>query len=367
MWFVPLEGAGVKILLFSKYSRTGASSRLRMLQYIPFLRGEGIDVTVANLLDEEYLNRLYEGKGSSVYHYADYYIKRLIWILKVRRFDLVWLEKELYPYFPACAEQVLKLLGVKVVVDYDDAIFHSYDLSNKKLIKAILSDKISKVMRAASCVIAGNSYLADYAVSSGAKEIVIVPTVIDIDRYSVVDNVGIEKKLVIGWMGSPSTQQYVVEIKRSLISACIEFNAKLVLIGANVDLVDEFEGIDVEILAWSEQSEVEMIQRMDIGIMPLKDGPWEKGKCGYKLIQYMACGLPVVASPIGVNVDIVNGSHCGFLAESLDEWNDSLSRLLSSVECRLHLGMAGRSVVESHYSMQVQAPVLARIFRETVA
>lgn len=353
----------MKILLFSKYSRTGASSRLRMLQYIPFLEQEGNTVEVANMLDEEYLVRLYNGKGSTIWQFIQYYFCRLIWLFKARKYDVVWLEKEIFPYLPAWAEKALALCGVKIVVDYDDAIFHNYDLSQNPLIQKFLNDKIARVMRYSSCVVAGNNYLAEYASDAGAKKVFVVPTVIDLDRYAVRKS-GVGDKLVVGWMGSPSTQKYVLEIKDALISQCKAHGAKIILVGADTKLVNEFQGVDIEVLPWSEDNEVEMIQQMDIGIMPLKDGPWEKGKCGYKLIQYMACAVPVIASPVGVNIDIVNGSKSGLLADTLDGWEQSLGHLLSSAETRESLGISGRLSVENHYSVQVQSSSLMRIMRE---
>lgn len=353
----------MKILLLTKYSRTGASSRLRMLQYIPFLEQEGNTVDVANMLDEEYLVRLYNGNGSTVWHYIRYYFSRLIWLFKIRKYDVVWLEKEIFPYLPAWAEKALRLCGVKIVVDYDDAIFHSYDMSPNHLIKKILSDKIARVMRYSSCVVAGNKYLAEYASEAGAEKVFVVPTVIDLDRYAVKKN-GLNNKLVVGWMGSPSTQKYVLEIKDALIAQCKAHGAKIILVGADANLENEFQGVDIEVLPWSEDKEVEMIQQMDIGIMPLKDGPWEKGKCGYKLIQYMACAVPVIASPVGVNIDIVNGSKSGLLADSLEGWEQSLGYLLSSADSRERLGNSGRRSVENHYSVQVQASSLMRIMCE---
>ena len=142
-----------------------------------------------------------------------------------------------------------------------------------------------------------------------------------------------------------------------------EHSIRLVLIGAQPGLADAFGTVPVEVLPWSEETEAEQVGRFDIGIMPLEDGPWEKGKCGYKLIQYMACGVPVVASPVGINVEIVNENRCGQLAESVTEWAEALKKILSSRTLQSELGMAGREAVEQKYSLQVQAPLLADILR----
>jgi len=138
------------------------------------------------------------------------------------------------------------------------------------------------------------------------------------------------------------------------------------LIGATPDIVSEFLGVNVEVVSWSEETEAKLISKMDIGIMPLPDGPWEKGKCGYKLIQYMACAIPVIASPVGVNVDIVRTSKSGLLADRLVEWEDALKQLLSSHAQRIAMGKAGRTAVEKKYSLQVQAPIVIGVLKSVV-
>ena len=353
----------MKVLLFSKYPRMGASSRLRSLQYLPYLEAQGVDVTVSNLFDEQYLARLYSTGGRSVWQTLMCYLFRFRALLTCGRYDLIWIEKELYPYLPAFFERLLRVLGKAYVVDYDDAIFHHYDLSKNALIRRLLSRKIDVVMRNAQCVIAGNRYLALRAENANARCVRQVPTVVDHLRYPLrAPSVG--QQAVIGWVGSPSTQRYVVAMGKALAAVCKAHNAKLVLVGATADVVGQLPDMPVEVVSWSEATEAELIRTMDIGIMPLQDGPWEKGKCGYKLIQYVACGVPVVASPVGVNVDIVTNSGCGLLADTTADWQSALARLLESPEQRLQMGNAGRAAVEQTYSLQVQAPILAQIFHQ---
>ena len=351
----------MKILLLSKYSRLGASSRIRSLQYLPYLENHGIGVTVRSLFDDDYLNRLYQNGERSVFSIAKCYWRRLFVLFSVFKYDLIWIEKEIFPYFPPFAERLLYFLSKKYVVDYDDAIFHNYDFSGNIFIRAFMKKKIDKVMHYAVCVVAGNEYLAVRARAAGAPRVELIPTVVDITRYSSRDNL-VSSRPVIGWIGSPSTQSYVIGIRDALIRACKVHHARLILVGATEHMREEFSGLDIDIVTWSEASEADSIRQMDIGIMPLPDGPWEKGKCGYKLIQYMACGIPVIASPVGVNVDIVTGSQCGLFAGSLSEWEAALLQLLESPSQRAILGSAGRSSAENIYSLQVQSPVLRDIF-----
>jgi len=356
----------MKILLLSKYSRKGASTRLRSLQYLPFLESEGFQVTVSSLFDDQYLDQLYQHGKRAPLRMMMLYFRRLVVLLGAFRYDLIWIEKEIFPYMPAFAERMLHFLGKRYVVDYDDAVFHSYDLSGNPVLRRVLGRKIDVVMRCASCVVAGNEYLASRAKAAGATRVELVPTVVDPTRYSPIGS-SMASRPVIGWIGSPSTQGYVVDIARVLTSQCQKHNARLRLVGASVNIASEFPGVDVDVVPWSEASEAELIAGMDIGIMPLPDGPWEKGKCGYKLIQYMACAIPVIASPVGVNVDIVGTNRCGMLAARAVEWDGALDKLLESPAQRLELGRAGRQAVENWYSLAVQAPILAGIFAQSMA
>lgn len=215
-------------------------------------------------------------------------------------------------------------------------------------------------MRLSRHVIAGNAYLAEYAKHAGAKKVTVIPTVVDYARYSRERNIQTDQ-LIIGWIGSPSTQKYLIAIYPSLLAACSKYKAKLLLIGASIDVKEKLKGIDVEVIPWSEDNEVSYIQKMDIGIMPLNDGPWEKGKCGYKLIQYMACGVAVVASPIGVNYQLVVDNNAGLVASTLSNWRQSLFTLLKSPTLRHNFGQNGRQSVLSKYTLQAQLPTLIQV------
>ncbi|MDR6714140.1 glycosyltransferase involved in cell wall biosynthesis [Pseudomonas hunanensis] len=351
-----------KILILSKYTRMGASSRLRILQYLPALQASGVEVEVSEFFGEDYLNDLYRSSKRSPLKLLGYYLKRVLVLLRARKYDAVWIEKELFPMLPAVFERGLRAVGVKYLVDYDDAVFHNYDLSTSRWVRRLLGNKIDDVMRASSIVVAGNEYLAERARRAGAARVEIIPTVVDHSRYQVCRRPEGQQR-VIGWIGSPSTQKYVISIHAALLEACTRYGAKLMLVGATADIVAQLPGIEVETLPWSEDSEARLIEQMDIGIMPLIDGPWEKGKCGYKLIQYMACGVPVVASPVGVNVEIVAANHCGLLASQHQEWLAALCQLLASPEERGRLGGAGRHAVETRYSLQAQAPVLEKLLK----
>lgn len=350
----------------TKYSRLGASSRLRSLQYLPALQQAGINVTPLALFDDKYLQSLYAGAGRSRFHVALRYLQRAHHLRSLKQVDLIWMEYEALPYVPYWLEHWLMPSGVPYVVDFDDAVFHNYDLSPRPLVRRVLGQKIDKVMANAAVVICGNGYLAQRARQAGAKSIELVPTVVDASRYRVApcDDYRSDDSPVIGWIGSPSTQHYVLALKSVLEATHHQHGARLVLVGAQPQLAEQFGKLPVEVLPWSEESEAQAITGFDIGIMPLPDGPWERGKCGYKLVQYMAAGKPIVASSVGVNVEIVKRWHCGELAEETPQWGEALSDLLADPVRRQALGQRGREAVEKHYSIQAQSPHLAQILRQ---
>ena len=348
----------MKVLLLSRYDKLGASTRQRFLQYLPFMEQQNIHTDVSSLFSDEYLLALYSGKSRWSLIFSAYW-KRIKTLFKARSYDLIWIQMEIFPYVPAFAERLLRFLGVVYIVDYDDAIYHNYDKNPHWLIRALLGKKIDVIMRFSKMVIVGNEYLYGKAQSSGANRIELIPTVVNLNRYTAVQSTN-NKPMVIGWIGSPSTSKYLLSISSIYRSLLSEFDVRFVAVGANQETL---KGFPIEVLPWSEETEVKLIQSFDIGIMPLTDTPWERGKCGFKLIQYMACGLPVVASPVGVNKRIVEIGINGFLANDTGEWLESLRKLLKDKNLRTYMGEKGRDAVEKNYSLQVQSTRYIKIIK----
>lgn len=347
----------MKILLLSRYGPLGASSRVRFLQYLPYFRSQGIEVTIKPLFSDAYVQALYSG-DSKLKEIVKGYFCRLFFLFTAKKYDLVIIEKELFPFMPALAERYLRIIGVPYLVDYDDAIFHNYDRHKNPVVRRLLGKKINTVMRLSSAVTAGNSYLAERANNAGATKVEIIPTVIDIDRYQCKPEVNPEV-ITVGWIGTPQTSRYLKPLLPVFESLLKKYSVRFVAIGANAN---DFAGTPVEAWPWTEITEVSSIQQLDIGIMPLTDSPWERGKCGYKLIQYMACAIPVVASPVGVNCEIVKEGENGMLAGSIDEWSSALDAMLMAGPERLkEMGRTGRKSVDDWYSLQVQAPRLISV------
>lgn len=331
------------------------------MQYLQVLNAAGMEVEFAPFFDDSYLWRLYAGETSG-WTATRYFLARLRKLLSRRKVDLIWVEKEAFPWLPWWLENALLPRRIPLVSDYDDAVFHRYDLNRRTLVRIALGRKIDGVMARSALVIAGNGYLADRAEAAGAMQVRIVPTVVDTDAISTERHPANDGCLRLGWIGSPTTwADYAAPMLPVLTSVAIRHDALIRTVGAGTTAMPDET---LEVLPWSEETEVPLIQSMDVGIMPLDDSPWARGKCGYKLIQYMACGVPVVASPVGVNREIVEHGVNGFLAETDAEWDSALETLLGDAELRRRMGAAGRKKVEQHYSLQVYGPKVAAMLLE---
>jgi glycosyltransferase involved in cell wall biosynthesis len=327
-----------------------------MYQFLPDLQAEGIDVTVAPLIDDALLAARYARGGYPGASLAAAYARRIRRLFGARRYDLVWIEYELFPWLPGVAERLLAAAGVPYVVEYDDAVFHRYDLHPRRVVRGALGGKIDGVMRGAATVIAGNAYLAGHARAAGARHVVEIPSVVDTDVYQP-GSPPIGRPARVGWIGSPTTAPYLHAVAGPLARLVDAGSIQVTLVG--VEPGAEAWAFPCIERRWNAADEVADVQGFDIGIMPLPDEPWERGKCGYKLVQYMACGRPVVASPVGANRDIVRDGVEGRLATTPDEWDRALSALAEDVSGRVRMGAAGRARAEQGYSRQSALPRLA--------
>lgn len=358
----------MKVLALTRYGSLGASSRLRTFQYLPYMASVGIEVQVQALLCDKALMEKYDRGSYDIRELIRSYISRIVTLCKRNDFSLLWIEKEAMPWTPLWFELGL-LRGMPYVLDYDDALFHNYDMHRNVIVRLTMGNRLDLLMARSKLVIGGNSYLSARAVEAGAKWVEVVPTVIDLMRYpfprqltaKLTDAVPIADGMPrIVWIGSPSTVQYLQLLREPLRQLAMSQSFVLRVIGGGA--VD-FPGVQVEVLPWTEATEVENISACQVGVMPLLDSLWERGKCGYKLIQYMACGLPVVASSVGVNPEIVRNGENGYLASTPEDWVSALAQLLQSPSLRAQMGAAGRRRVEDEYCIQKTGPLMAQLLR----
>lgn len=339
-----------KIFFLTKYARNGASSRYRSFQYLPIIGKHGMEFDLSTLFNEEYLIKKYKNKRAPFFLTLRLIIRRISSILRASNYSVVVIEYELIPFFPAIFEWLLRFRGCKLIVDYDDAIFHRYDVHKFLIVRIFLKNKIHSVMRSANIVVVGNKYLADYANSAGSKQVELIPTVVDLSKYPVIKSNFQSNVFNIGWIGSPSTTKYIYSIAPALAQMCKNDNVVVTLIGAESI---ELPGVSLRIIPWSQKTEFEWLSSFDVGIMPLPDEPWARGKCGFKLIQYMASGLPVIASSIGVNKEIIDDGVNGFLSDSNEQWIDAFEKLYKNEDMRAKMGAVGRKLIESKYCTNV--------------
>jgi glycosyltransferase involved in cell wall biosynthesis len=349
----------IRVLCCPRLNRMGASSRYRSFQFLPYLREHGFEIDVQPLLDDKYLQIRYATGRRSTIHVIPRYARRWFSFRGKLDYDLIWTEKEAFPWLPYGLEMLSLPKQVPYIVDYDDAEFHRYDSHWFAPVRFLLGNKIDGVMRRAAMVIAGNKYIADRAKLAGSERVELLPTVVDLDRYTEARPPR-NRVFTVGWIGTPITAPFLQIVGDALKILNQREPVRLVTIGSGPV---ELPGVPVEVKPWSEETEVGHIQEFDVGIMPLTDKPSNHGKCGLKLIQYMACSCPVVGTPIGVNSEIIQHGVNGFQATSCENWVQALNTLRSDFELRKKMGHSGRKTVEQSFSLAVAAPRLAELLR----
>lgn len=332
----------MKILFLTKYFPEGASSRYRYYNYKDYFIKNGLDVEYKPLFRDGYVKNYYNGIKNKKINMIEDILKRIIFIIfNKKKYDFIIIEKELIMYCPYFVEYFL-LRGTKYSLDFDDNPKAPYIKGFLK--KLVYKNKIEKLIKNSIVTTVGNYW---YYEEFKSEKLSYLPTVIDIDKYNEKLNYE-SKEITIVWIGSKSTLKYLNIIKSPLEKLSKKYPIRLKVIGGKIT----FDNIKVEYVDWKEETESKEIEKSDIGIMPLEDTYWEKGKCGFKLIQYMACGLPVVASPAPANEEIVIHEQSGFIAKTDEEWYEYLEKLILDINLRKELGKAGKKRIQEKYSYQ---------------
>lgn len=338
--------------------------RFRIEQWEGGLKQSGVEITFAafedqNLRDVLYTRGQWFRKGIGI---CKAFIRRLSTVRQSNSYDLVYVFREAALFGPAIFERIVQLSKVPLIFDFDDAIFVRYrSPANGWLSVLKAPGKTRTICRLASHVIVGNNYLAEYARRFN-RNVTVVPTTIDTDTYRVRAVRGTATP-VIGWTGSYSTVRHLDLLRRVLCQLARRERFRLMVIGPSDYRLD---GVDVEVVPWRSQTEAQDLAKADIGVMPLPDDPWSRGKCGCKALQYMGLGIPAVCSPVGMNVDLISDGDNGFLANSAEEWITKLTLLLRSPQLRGKLGLAGRKTVEERFSTTSQVPRVHKVFRSVI-
>lgn len=353
----------LRVLLLSRYGQLGPSSRIRSYQYLPYLAKRGIKVLGSPLLSDEYVRTLFGGGSLPHGQILAAYVARVREVIRRRNSDLIWIEKDAFPWLPTLLEElVLRSVEIPFIIDFDDAVFHRYDQHKFWAVRRLLGKKLDHLMQTAATVIVGNRYLEQRARTAGARRIEYLPSVVDMARFP--ERISWPNGVfTVGWIGTPDTCKFLHLVAEPLKDFCAAAPARLLVIGACVSI----PGVPVECRPWAEASEADDLHAADVGIMPLTDGSFERGKCGYKLTQYMAAGLPAIASPVGANSTIIRPMENGLLAASNAEWFNALALLRANPGLARAMGRRGRQIADEHYSLSHTAPQLAHIIERAVA
>lgn len=360
----------MKVLFFTQSNEICAASRTRVYQYLPFLRSQGIKCRVvamvtgllykgAFILPENRIKKLLYVSFSLILNY----IKSLQILALARYYNVIFIQRIVIPKAIAC---FLKKINDNIVFDFDDAIY-AIEGSKTYLTNRLRTYRnrryLPYMLSISKAVIVNNEYNKKFA-EQFSKDIYIITSPIDTQRYRP-DNESLPQKdregVIIGWIGSATTTIYLDSLKDVFRTLSRKYKITLKLIGAaNFDIPE----VKIVKKKWHLNTEVSELQGFNIGIMPLPDDEWTRGKGGFKLLQYLSMGIPAVATPVGINTEIIKDGITGFLVNSEEEWIEKLSLLIENPELRQKIGMAGRRTVEERFSVKVNAPKYLQILEK---
>ena len=346
-----------------------ASERYRVYQFLPYLEQEGYACTVRPFAVKA-LHRAIQSEriGPKLFYVPLCYARRMFELAAISKYDAIVVHRGVFPFpWPALEKRVLRS-GPKVIFDFDDAIHVGHrDTVHAKypwIYKFKYGPAINEILRDSFHVIAGNRTLAEHARRFNSN-VSVIPTVIDINQYSYRPLSRRKNVITIGWVGSRSTSPYLLEIEPALRRISEKHHGKIRfrLYGhpqrqLNLPNFESFR--------FSLESEIDDLRTIDIGIMPIPDNDWTRGKCAFKAIQYMALGIPTVISPVGMATEVVEHEVSGLWARTAEEWFEMLDRLVCDPELATRVATEGRKTIESHYSLQTWGPRLVGLLDEVL-
>jgi glycosyltransferase involved in cell wall biosynthesis len=343
------------VALVVPYPTEVASNRLRIEQYVPYLVARGWRPRTYRFMSSGFYRLAYTpGRfGAKAVALLRATADRLGQISRIRRADVVVIHREAFPWGPPLLEERLARAGCRIVFDFDDAIYlPNWSPANRAVRWLKRPSKTGRIIAHARHVIAGNRYLAEYARLHN-RHVTVIPTPVDTTRFRPAVPEVERDTVTIGWVGSHTTVETLRGIEPVLRALADRYPQVrfLVIGGQYAGNVPRLEN-----RPWALAREVEDLRDIDVGLMPLPDDEWSRGKCGFKALLYMSMGIPPVCSPVGVNCDIVTDGVNGFLAEAEDAWYQRLAHLVESSTDRRRMGAAGRETVERQYSVVAQAP-----------
>jgi glycosyltransferase involved in cell wall biosynthesis len=331
----------VKIVMLSSGDRV-PSSRFRMLPYVRHFRNSGHRCTLASSVPQKY--EWFPAIGFRLSQRLKRLIRYLHWYKsRLRGDDIVVIDREVFDSPCTKLEECFRKTTQKLVLDLDDAVFMRYP------------EKFEKLARIADLIVCGNSFIEEWARERNPNTI-IIPTCVEMAQYPAKDWSDAEGRVPrLGWIGTSGNLRYLEVAAAGLRQLAQKMDFELHVIVPEIEPLSEInlEGVQVQHVPWQKEIEVDQLRQLDVGIMPLfATEDWDRYKCGLKLIQYMAAGIPSVAAPVGINASIIDHGQNGFLAESDDDWAAHLGTLASDLALRKSIGKAARETAAARYSIE---------------
>ncbi len=361
----------MRVLFITPHPQQGASTRYRVKQFFPYLESHGIECIFRPFITPDCYKILYKNgylirKGANLLKGL---FSRACEFTNLNSADIVFVHLEASPLGIPVFERLFSYFKKPLIYDLDDAIYMRNISSANKLANFFRNpSKISEIIKISSHVIVCNDYLGQYA-GKFNRNITMIPTSVDTDSFRIKDYKNFDSgKVVIGWIGSHSTARYLAQLTGVFKNLSKRYDFILKIVGS--DKKDYFPGVKNVVYGdWSLETDIADFQNLDIGIYPLPDDEWVKGKTGFKTVQYMSVGIPCVVSRVARNIEIVEDGINGFLASREDEWIDKISRLIENPELRKQMGFSGRESIEERFSVRVNAPkylgLFNRVYNET--
>jgi len=354
----------MKVLFLVTYPTEGPSNRFRVEQYLSFLKEHGITYSLRPFWESKIYKVLYE-EG----HYWEktlYFLKgcckRLNDLIHLSGYDLVFVHREAFPVGGAFFEKIISLTK-PIVYDFDDSIFLPNSSGANRIVDFFKYPcKVPKIIKLSTAVIAGNNYLKEFALKYN-NNVVVIPTCIDTQKFTPRDSKH-DDKIVIGWIGTYTTSKYLKTLKEVFTKLLDRYknSVEIRIVGSQGKLFDNEKIIYKH---WILENEIKDLQAFDIGLMPICDDEWTRGKCSFKLIQYLAVGAASVVSPVGMNKEIIVDGKNGFFADTQEEWFQRISQLVENKNLRHAFSQEGRKTIEKYFSLRENLPKFIDIVKNS--
>lgn len=342
------------------------SQRYRLEQWLPALNEQEIRVELFPFVDKEMMQILHNPASATIKagHFFNAFARRCAAMFQARHYDAVLIHRAACIAGPAWVERFVTLFNRPIIFDFDDAIFHLHTTAANRYFGWLkFPGKTASICRLSSHVVVGNSYLAEYARQYN-ENVTVIPSSVDTNAYQFTPKKESCGPVIVGWTGSSTSQTYLESFAPQLRDLVVQREVEIHVIS---DRKPELPGVPVVWHRWSPETEISDLARFDIGIMPMPDDQWSRGKCSMKALLYMAMGIPTICSAVGMNREVIQHGENGLLASTNQEWITCLTDLIDNAALRQRLGAVGRRTIESHYSMQHCAAQFAKVIRETVA